>query len=215
MWYGFLRTCLKLNLNLWFNFECSETALIPQHGKAILAGNHSGFLDTLILVAASTRPIRFLAAAEVFQWPVIGLILRLAKVIPLTPGRGTSGLNAALDKLNDGELLCIFPEGKLTVDGLVGKFRKGVCYLHQHSEAPIIPFSLHGGFQAWGWGKPFPTLFSPISVKFSAPLYYQPGRKDKEILNELYTQVLTLLDQPLPKESSKIEMPEALTLPSL
>jgi hypothetical protein len=205
MFYPYLRQALKTGLKILFRLNIKNAMLVPETGRAILAGNHSGFLDTLILIAAVPRPIRFMAAEDVFHWPVIGGILRLAKVIPLSPGRGTQGLNAALEKLNDGELLCIFPEGKLTMDGTVGKFRKGVCYLHQKSEAPIIPFSLHGGFEAWGWGMPLPRLFSPVAVEFSQSIPFEPNLKDKDILTKLSTSVLGMLGNTIPEAAPAVE----------
>jgi 1-acyl-sn-glycerol-3-phosphate acyltransferase len=79
-------------------------------------------------------------------------------------------LDVAVKKLNQAQVICIFPEGRLTTDGSINPFNKGVAYIHKKSHAPLVPFAIHGGFEAWAYNKPFPT-FRPITIEFSAPFH--------------------------------------------
>jgi acyl-[acyl-carrier-protein]-phospholipid O-acyltransferase/long-chain-fatty-acid--[acyl-carrier-protein] ligase len=104
---------------------------IPQAGGVIFAGNHTGWWDSLILICAVDRPIWFLAGPYVFQMPILKHIIKIFNVIPITPAKGEEGLANAVIKLQKGGAICIFPEGSLTKDGHIQRFRKVVSILHK------------------------------------------------------------------------------------
>lgn len=127
-------------------------ARIPEHGPAVLVCNHVSYVDALVIGAASPRPIRFVMDHRIFKTPFLGWIFRAAKAIPIAPAKEDPWLmeKAFVDiahALHDGELVCIFPEGKLTSTGEVNEFRSGIARIVERSKVPVIPMALSG---LWG-----------------------------------------------------------------
>lgn len=160
--------------------------------KMILAGNHTGWVDTFILQWACQRPIWYITGPTAFEMPIIRQLVKMCNVIPLQFGKGMTALDAAVNKLNGSEVICIFPEGKLTTDGSLNKFHKGVAYIHKVSKAPIIPFVIQGGFEAWAYNKPFPR-FRKIIIQFGQPIN-MIEEDDKVIVDELKSRVKFIKD---------------------
>ncbi len=167
--YGIFRAALKAVLRMFFQFQLEGQQYLHNKGPVILAGNHTGFLDSPLVIASFNRPIRFLVAEQVFSWPVIGWIVRRAGVIPVRPGKGPSAYQEALERLKRGEAIGIFPEGKLSADGSIASFHKGAARLHLESGAPIVPFVIQGGFEAWPWRRRLPRLRKVI-IQFGVPI---------------------------------------------
>jgi|GEM_PF-49628 len=177
---------------------------IQTSDKMILAGNHTGWLDTLILQVACKRPIWFVTGPFAFNIPVIRHLLRFFNIIPLQYGKGIEAVQNAVNILNKGEVVCIFPEGKLTTDGNLNKFNKGVAYMHKGSKAPIVPFVIHGGFEAWKYNKKLPT-FRKVVIQFGQPVYNFEA-ENKDIVDDLKKRVQFIKDSLDRREKSKFDM---------
>lgn len=125
---------------------------IPTEGAAVLVCNHVSYVDAVVIMAASPRPIRFVMDHRIFKTPLLGWIFRTAKAIPIAPAKEDPFLmeKAFIDiaqALHEGELVCIFPEGKLTRDGQINEFKGGVARVVERSRVPVIPLALRG---LWG-----------------------------------------------------------------
>jgi 1-acyl-sn-glycerol-3-phosphate acyltransferase len=125
---------------------------IPAEGPAVLVCNHVSYVDALVIGAASPRPIRFVMDHRIFKAPVAGWLFRSAKAIPIASAKEDPWLmeKAYVDiaqALHDGDLVCIFPEGKLTSTGDMNEFRGGVAKIVERSKVPVIPMALRG---LWG-----------------------------------------------------------------
>ncbi|MEJ6003118.1 MFS transporter [Paucibacter soli] len=158
---------------------------IPSSGAALLVCNHVSFIDAVLLMAASPRPIRFLMDHRIFAMPVLGWLFRLAKCIPIAPQKDDpatyeAAFAQARAVLADGELLGIFPEGGITRDGELQPFKGGVMKIVEgHPDVPVVPLALQN---LWGsffsrvergeaMVKPFRRgLFSRIGLVAGAPL---------------------------------------------
>lgn len=114
-----LRAALRVILRLFFRLQIEGAPYLQYGGPVILAGNHTGLLDSPLVIASFRRPIRFLVAEHVFGWPVIGWIVRRAGVIPVKPGKGGVAYREALERLQRGEAIGIFPEGTTHFGGTV------------------------------------------------------------------------------------------------
>ena len=125
---------------------------IPATGPAVLVANHVSFVDAVLLMAASPRPIRFLMDHRIFKVPVLGWVFRLAKCIPIAPQKeDPAAYQRAFDEaakvLREGDLLGIFPEGGITRDGELQPFRGGVMKILEQARAdglhvPVVPMAL-------------------------------------------------------------------------
>ncbi|MDW6092501.1 MFS transporter [Vibrio rhizosphaerae] len=123
---------------------------LPSQGGALIICNHVTYLDALILSAASPRLIRFVMEADYATLPLIRPVLNRAGVIPIcaTHGKTIRRAFVQIEKaLQQGELVCIFPEGRLTSDGEIGPFLRGLDIIIQHTSSPVIPMALKG---LWG-----------------------------------------------------------------
>ena len=135
-----------------YRYEVSGDEHIPATGAAVVACNHVSFVDALLLMAASPRPIRFVMDHRIFAIPVLGTIFRLARAIPIAPQREHPQVYAAAFEtahavLRDGDLLGIFPEGSITRDGSLGEFKSGVARIIERAHAegidtPLVPMAL-------------------------------------------------------------------------
>jgi len=129
-----------------------DTDRIPDEGPAVLVCNHVSYVDAIVIGAASPRPIRFVMDHKIFKTPLLGWIFRTARAIPIAPAKEDPWLmeKAFVDiahALHDGDLVCIFPEGRLTTTGEVNEFRNGISKIIERTKVPVIPMALRG---LWG-----------------------------------------------------------------
>jgi 1-acyl-sn-glycerol-3-phosphate acyltransferase len=125
---------------------------IPAEGAAVLVCNHVSYVDAIVIGAASPRPIRFVMDHRIFKLPLLGWIFRTARAIPIAPAKEDPWLmeKAYVDiaqALHEGDLVCIFPEGRLTRDGEINEFKGGIAKIIERSQVPVIPMALRG---LWG-----------------------------------------------------------------
>lgn len=125
---------------------------IPAKGAAVLACNHVSYVDALIIAGACHRPIRFVMDYQIFRNPFLGWFFRAVKAIPIAPAHKDKEIydkafDAISEALNNGELVCIFPEGKLTRTGDINEFKSGIETIIQSDPVPVIPMALQG---LWG-----------------------------------------------------------------
>jgi 1-acyl-sn-glycerol-3-phosphate acyltransferase len=135
-----------------YRIKTVDAGRIPEEGPAVLVCNHVSYVDALVIVAASPRPIRFVMDHRIFATPFLGWIFRTAKAIPIAPAKEDPWLmeKAFIDiakALHEGDLVCIFPEGKLTSTGEMNEFRGGIAKITGRSKVPVIPMALRG---LWG-----------------------------------------------------------------
>jgi 1-acyl-sn-glycerol-3-phosphate acyltransferase len=147
-----LRFLAWLLINAFYRLRVRGSDHIPQHGAAILASNHVSFADALVISAACRRPIRFVMDSGIFRIPVINWIFRGMKAIAIAPRKSdeTTFERAFAEiarELRAGNLVCIFPEGRLTPDGEIGEFRPGIMRALEETPVPVVPMALQG---LWG-----------------------------------------------------------------
>ena len=125
---------------------------IPEHGPALLVCNHVSYLDALIVAGSVRRPARFVMYYKIFRIPVMSFIFRTAKAIPIASAKEDPALlEKAFDEIDralaEGEIVCIFPEGGLTLDGEIAPFRPGVERILARRAVPVVPLAIRG---LWG-----------------------------------------------------------------
>jgi 1-acyl-sn-glycerol-3-phosphate acyltransferase len=138
---------------------------VPQTGAAVLVCNHVSFVDFMIVAGSVRRPVRFVMDHRIAATPGLSLVFRAGKTIPIAPAHEDKALmDAAFDRiaaeLRDGEMVCIFPEGKLTKSGEMNPFKSGIERIIERTPVPVVPMALHG---LWG------SMFSRIE-KSGLPL---------------------------------------------
>lgn len=137
---------------LIYRFKVRGDEHLPVEGAAILVCNHVSFIDAVVLMGASPRPVVFIMDHRIFNMPVLGHMFRLLKAIPIASQRENpavyeAAFARAAAHLDDGDLVCIFPEGAITKDGELGEFKAGVMKLLERNPVPVIPMALQN---LWG-----------------------------------------------------------------
>ncbi len=147
-----MRFLAWLLIHTGYRVRTIDADRIPAQGPAVLVCNHVSYVDALVIGAASPRPIRFVMDHRIFRTPFLRWIFRAAKAIPIAPAKEDPFMmeRAFVDiaeALHQGELVCIFPEGKLTHTGEINEFRSGIAKIVERSKVPVIPMALRG---LWG-----------------------------------------------------------------
>jgi acyl-[acyl-carrier-protein]-phospholipid O-acyltransferase/long-chain-fatty-acid--[acyl-carrier-protein] ligase len=122
---------------------------LPETGGALLVANHMSFVDGILLLVTSSRPVRFIAHSKYAESFWLRRLARTMKVIPIDAGpqKIRQALATARAAVAAGELVCIFPEGRISRTGLVENFKPGFMQVAQGTDAPVIPVYLDG---LWG-----------------------------------------------------------------
>ncbi|MCZ6471422.1 MAG: MFS transporter [Gammaproteobacteria bacterium] len=125
---------------------------IPDQGPVVLICNHVSFLDALVLAGSIRRPIRYVMYYRIFQLPILSFIFKTAQAIPIAgksedPELMQKAFDRVSEALNNGEVVCIFPEGKITETGKLGEFKAGVIKVLERNPVPTVPLALRG---LWG-----------------------------------------------------------------
>lgn len=149
---AFSRFVIGKVLSLRYRIKPSGMENIPKTGAAILAPNHVSYIDALAIAKHCGRPIRFVMAKAIFDLPVLNGFLKQQRAIPIASAKDDpAALEKAFDRiskaLKNGELVCIFPEGKLTKDGEIGEFKAGIAKILARDPVPVVPLALRG---LWG-----------------------------------------------------------------
>ncbi|MEW6280299.1 MAG: MFS transporter [Candidatus Eremiobacterota bacterium] len=148
----FLRFCVYLAAHVAYRLRTRGLENIPREGPAVLVCNHVSFVDWLLIAADIHRPVRFVMDLTYARLPLLRAIFRDAKVIPIASAkRDPKVLEEAFERISEelqaGELVCIFPEGRVTDDGNMSEFRPGVERIVARDPVPVIPMALQG---LWG-----------------------------------------------------------------
>ncbi len=149
---------------------------IPDDGPAVVVCNHVSFMDPIILGGSIRRPMRFVMYYKIFEIPLLNFFFRNAKAIPIASAHENQQLmDAAFDKVDAelaaGNVVCIFPEGAITQDGEVQRFRPGIERIIARRAVPVIPVALGRLWGSWfsrnqgGGIRKFPgRLFARVPV---------------------------------------------------
>ncbi len=184
-------------------------------GGALLVPNHVSWIDAVLLMVVSPRPIRMVAYADYVEGGLKGWLARQFGAIPIKAGSGSKSIARSIlavrQALEAGELVCVFPEGGITRDGQLQPFQPGYQSMVKHTGAPIIPvhlgglwesiFSYRAGRAFWKMPSAWPL---EVAIRFGRPI---AGPIEPELLR----QAVLALASPAPpapiKRPSDTERP--------
>ena len=178
-----LRFLVWLLVHTVYRLRYDELKAVPDEGPAVIVCNHVSFVDAMIIMGACRRPIRFVMDHHIFRWPVLSFVFRTSRAIPIAPAKEDPAMmERAFDEVSKalaaGDLVGLFPEGKITADGEMNPFRPGIARILERNPVPVIPLALRG---LWGsffsrkdgaaMTKPFRRgLFSRVELVSGAAL---------------------------------------------
>lgn len=138
-----LKAIVKLFGRLVYRIRITGAEHIPSQGGALLVGNHTSYMDFILMVCLNRRSVAFIMNEDVFKKPLLRPLLESIHCIPIGPRSRKNDLNAfnqaVADRVNAGYLVAIFAEGTVTRTGQILEFKRGVEHLSKLVNAPIIP----------------------------------------------------------------------------
>lgn len=166
-----------------YRIKVNQIDKLPREGAAILVCNHVSYADPIIIFGACKRPIRFIMDKKIRETPIIKIALKQARTLgicsPLEDRKTYEhAINEAVQSLKNGELVFIFPEGRLSKDGDIGHFHRGVEKLIEGHPCPVYPMAIRGL-----WGSFFSNKhgFAFASGKALWGIQYWPPRRSVEL----------------------------------
>ena len=205
-----LRLCLVMLTHTFYRVKVVGRPNVPVRGGALLVPNHVSFVDSLFLIATIDRPVRFLVDTEYFNHPLLKPFVTALGAIPISSAGGPRVILRALreagKRLDEGEIVCIFPEGQLTRTGLMNPFRRGMERIVKGRKSPIVPVHLD---ELWGSifsreGGRYVTKF-PHHVPYHVTVSYGAPVPSSTPLHEVRRAVLELGEEAW--QSRKAERP--------
>jgi hypothetical protein len=135
-----------------YRLEKSNLERVPDEGAALIVCNHVSFVDALVISAACRRPIRFVMDHRIFRLPILSFVFRTSRAIPIAsakedPAMMERAFAEVAQALRDGDLVAVFPEGRITDTGELYPFRPGIRRILEATPVPVIPLALRG---LWG-----------------------------------------------------------------
>jgi acyl-[acyl-carrier-protein]-phospholipid O-acyltransferase/long-chain-fatty-acid--[acyl-carrier-protein] ligase len=201
---AFLRLGFVLVTHTVYRMRLVHPERVPESGPALLMPNHVSFIDGLLILASTDRPVRFVIDAHYYNMRLLKPFMLSLKAIPLSLGAGPKPMLRALKEagklLDRGDVVCIFPEGQITRTGMLGPFQRGFQRIVTGRDVPIIPvaldrvwgsiFSKSGGRFVTKLPRHFPY---PVTVAFGEPLVPgTPIHEARAAVRELNTEAWKL-----------------------
>lgn len=162
--YKFVKNKLGKPFKRLFRIKVEGTENIPKKGKIVLAGNHRCMLDPCVCITSCNREIHFLAKDTFYDKLIFKNIFKkmgCIRVITKTHESNMGALEGAIEELNKGNVVGIFPEGtRNKTNKTLLKFRKGVSYIAIESNSKVVPFAITGKYKLFSkdltisYGKP-------------------------------------------------------------
>jgi len=189
-----MRFLAWLLIHSFYRVDKQGLERVPAEGACVIVCNHVSYVDAIVIAACVRRPIRFVMDHRIFAVPLLNFIFRTMRAIPIAPAKEDAVLKErafteAADALKAGEIVCIFPEGKITDNGELNRFRPGLQRILEKEPVPVVPMAVRG---LWGSffsrnssGKAMRRLrglFSKIALVAGAPV--APARATPELLQE-------------------------------
>ena len=211
--YALVRLIVWVLTHTIYRIKAVNRDNVPAEGGSLLVSNHVSMVDALLILVSNERPVRFMIGRSTYNTKWLKPLFDLSQAIPIAdtdgPKEQMKSMKAATEAIQNGELVCIFAEGRLTRTGNILKFNKGLEHIMKEVDCPIIPvhldriwgsiFSFEGGKYYYKMPKVLPY---PVTVSFGEPM---PARSTTfEIRNKVME---------LGAESFQYRLAERITLP--
>jgi len=178
-----LRFIVWMLVHTVYRLEVEGEDHIPDEGPVLIVANHVSFVDALVIMAACRRPIRFVMDHRIFRWPILSFVFRTSGAIPIASAKEDAAMmeqafDRAGEALTAGEVVGLFPEGQISADGELVRFRPGVTRILERNPVTVVPMALQG---LWGsyfsrkggaaMSRPFRRgVFNRIALRIGVPV---------------------------------------------
>nr|WP_240945647.1 lysophospholipid acyltransferase family protein [Rhodococcus sp. HNM0569] len=171
---------------------------VPAKGGAVIALNHTGYMDFTyagLPVRTPKRYVRFMAKKEVFDNKISGPIMRALKHIPVDRAAGAESYRAAVDALRKGELVGVYPEATISRSFEIKDFKSGAARMAIEAGVPIVPMTIWGAQRVWtkGYPKRLGRTNTPISIAVGEPI--EPFEPASELTAKVRSEMQRMLGE--------------------
>lgn len=189
---GHLRRLVFALIHVLYRLRFQGRRHVPQRGPALVVCNHVSFMDALVMGGGSPRPLRFLMDRPIYESPWLNWLFRLVGAIPVEsdrrdPGNVRRALGEVSRALRNGDVVMLFPEGRLTSTGEINTFRRGLDLILAKDPVPVVPAAMSGLWGSWTshcHGKALAHV--PRRCRARVALYFgepmQPGEATRQVL---------------------------------
>ncbi len=193
MFYKFCWCFFNVIFKFWLRWDIYGKKNIPAAGPVVLASNHLSLMDPPVVGSAATRPVNFMAKAELFEPPVFGPAIRILGAFPVHRGAADrQAMKHAVQLLEKGQVVGVFPEGTRSKTGNLGRAGAGAFMMASWAHAEIVPVLVIGTDlkRHPGWPK--------VKVVFGEPLVYdkqaKPTKEHLLLISEQWVQAMHKLE---------------------
>jgi len=192
MFYAFFHGLFFVVSTLLFRLKVVGRSHIPKEGGVILAANHLSYLDPAIIGCSIRRRMCYMAKEELFRHPVLRFFITRWQAFPVKRGgMDRKALKMAIEKVRQGEVLLMFPEGTRSPDGQLQDGKIGVGMIAVKSKGVVIPTLIQGTEKVLPRGKKF-LRPRRVFIKFGKPIYMDQMAEEPHS-KELYIKISTLI----------------------
>jgi 1-acyl-sn-glycerol-3-phosphate acyltransferase len=193
-WFWFGWRVLRGLLTLYNRLEAVGIENVPLKGGSLIGSNHISHLDPPAVGCCIPRKARFVAKDELFHQFFLSWYLPSVGVIPIKRGVGGNlMLDKAVEAIEKGEIVVLFPEGTRSRTGFPGKARSGIIVLAARTGVPIMPARISGSYDCMPPGSLFPAP-GKIQVAFGKPITYKPGEIDLNNREQVQAETHRLME---------------------
>lgn len=199
LWWGMGRFISRIISVLWFRFTVSGRHNIPKSGPVLMVTNHQSFLDPWLVGIAPRRQIHYMARDTLFKGGVLHAIIERLNAFPIKRGAADrAALAMAVERLDKGFIVNIFPEGTRSEDGTIGPIAPGMSIILNRckQDVPIVPVVIDGAFAAWPRNRKLPKAH-PIRLIHGKAIPASEWRKmsPEELSQRVRSEMVKLQEQ--------------------
>jgi 1-acyl-sn-glycerol-3-phosphate acyltransferase len=180
-------------LKAFFKFQVFGLENVPNTGGVMLMINHASYLDPIVIGGSVNRNLYYMARSTLFRPWFIERFLTSLNAFPVRLGSpDKSAIKRAIQILNDGDLLLIFPEGTRSIDGTLGKAQDGVGFIAHRTNTAVVPVFVDGTRAAWPRGSTF-IKSAKVTVSYGKPIdmsIYRSSKASRETYSKIGEAVM-------------------------
>jgi len=175
-WWKLAQALIRFGGRLFWRIRVTGLENIPRTGGVLVAANHQSYLDPPLIGAYLPREMHFMARRTLFNIPLFGALIGRCNAFAIERDTAdVKGVKNAIDRLQRGNILLVFPEGTRTRDGTVGRMKAGIGILAERAAVPIVPVLIRGAHEVWPKGAALPRL-GRIRIVFGRPITPDPEK---------------------------------------
>ena len=188
---------------MYFGLRLEGTEHIPAAGPVVIAPNHQMYADPILVTIPVLRPIYYMAWNRLFEIPALNWMIRRLRAFPVElESSDPRATREAARLLQAGQAVMIFPEGKRSVDGSIGRFKLGAFRLAASLGVPVLPVTISGGYASWPPDRMLPRP-GKVGITYHPLAFPDPARAPRDAARDLAERTRAAIASSFPFSDSR------------